>query len=1210
MSDLSVYIPQDRLRALARGDAMADRTLGAVLFADISGFVSLTEVLRNAFGARRGAEALAQQLDRVYSALIAEVERHGGSVIDFAGDAMICWYAESDAARRATASAIAMQHALRDMLRAAPETDRLEVLALKVVVTHGPARRFYLGDSAYRLIDVLAGATVARAASGDHLAQRGEVLLDEQSVIALDLSPANVRLWRGDPDSGSRFAVLAPGTVIAPRELAAPEPQPSVPANVLRDWIHPTQRADLAVSMTEFRPCAALFVRFAGIDYDAEGADGLLDEFVTHVQRVAARYDGALIQLTIGDKGSYAYVNFGVLRAHEDVARRAVRCGLELREKLRESAHLEALRIGIASGVMRVGAYGGQSRRAYGALGDDVNIGARLMELAAPDELLVSGPVGKAIERHFNSEPRPPLPMKGKAEPLLVFAVTGERRQRAMRLQEPVHALPMVGRAAELHMLSQGLDRALDSQAQLMRIVADAGMGKTRLLSEAIRLARKKGFDCYGGACQPDTPNTSYQPWKTICEALFDIDAEASERRQLRALEGAIDDLAPARVQAAPLLGGMLSLGIPDNDFTRTLEPDDRRSVLTALLEDCLREASRQTPLFLVIEDAHWIDDASEQLLSALSQRLADCRVCIVQTLRESRDAADGPVWIDISLRELTFEEAGDVIRAKLMQLYPMRTGAVPALLVQKLMARAQGNPYFLEELLNYLHDSGLDPRDVDRLGDIELPDSLHALVLSQIDQLGDHERTLLHAACVIGRRVNAGWLAGYYTDLGDQGAVEAALARLCGHGVMLADVGDMGPAYLFKHTVFQEVAYESMSFSMRTRLHDRLGRYLESQVSAGLVAEAQILDALAYHFSRGADADSQRLYLAKAADAALDLSAFASARDYLASLLRLIPASDSARAGVAFKLAEAHYRMGDFAGAIAVIKEAETSAANGAGRAAALTLLGEVTSDMGDHIGARTILGEAVALARASAEARIECRALYGLGDAHWRNGELTNAQNALGASLEIARQHGDVTREVFALGRLASVMQDQGDLDGAKSLFTDMHARASAAGNRERIMNATMNLGQIADKQGDFALGQRCGHEALALAREIGAQQTVALCLIGQASTFVHLGDYAAARVKLREGLSLAWRIGARPWVVWAVTICADLAYYEGQTERALALYGLAQRQPAFIRSFQRDLDARLADWQIDADTAATGLAQGGALELDATVRSLLRM
>ena len=188
---------------------------------------------------------------------------------------------------------------------------------------------------------------------------------------------------------------------------------------------------------------------------------------------------------------------------------RAVKAALELRNK----TELQ-LQMGITQGVMRVGAYGGETRKVFGALGDDVNLAARLMMTAKEDEILLSSHVHKAEAEQFTFEPRSPLPMKGKAEPLPVFAVTGESQKRAVRLQEPNYSLPMVGRQAELQRIEEKLDLAKEGKSQIIGIIAEAGLGKSRLVAEVIRSARRKGFVGFGGACQSDGIHTPYLAWK------------------------------------------------------------------------------------------------------------------------------------------------------------------------------------------------------------------------------------------------------------------------------------------------------------------------------------------------------------------------------------------------------------------------------------------------------------------------------------------------------------------------------------------------------------------------------------------------------------------------------------------------------------------------------------------------------------------------
>lgn len=919
---LPTYLPQDRLRVLARGETLPDRTTGSVLFADISGFTPLTEALRESLGPRRGAEELNKHLDAVYAALIVEVEKYGGSVLGFAGDAITCWFDENpeigrleigDSAppslisnrfsQRAVACAFALQTAMRAFAAIALPNGGMAALTLKVAIATGPARRFVVGDPDIHYIDALAGATVTRTAVAEHLTHKGEVLLDEATVNALGDSVTVIE-WRAE--GNERFAVAKQLLVTGDGLLEAPLTNtPLTNHSLLRPFILPhvydRETSGQGSFLTEFRPCAVLFVRFTGIDYEATDAQAQLDEFIRQLQTITARYEGAVLQLTIGDKGSYIYVNFGALSAHEDDARRAVKTALELKR----TSNLQ-LQMGLTQGVMRVGAYGGATRKTYGALGDEVNLAARLMSTAAVGEILLGGQIQKTTANDFVSEPRPPLPMKGKAEPLPVFAVTGERQHRAVRLQEPTYALPMVGRAKELQIIYDKLDLTVQGQSQVIGLIADAGLGKSRLVAEVIRAARKKGFTGYGGACQSDAVNTPYQAWKAIWQAFFGIDPQLPLKKQIRLLESEIEDKAPERVQALPLLGIVLDLEIPDNDFTQTLEPQYRQSGLRVLLEACLRAAARDEPLLIVIEDLHWIDALSHDLLEELARALSNSRLCFVLAYRppqlarlEAPRLEALPQFTRIELHELNQAEAEQAIRAKLAQLYPARSGALPIGLADKLMARSQGNPFYLEELLNYVRDRGLDPAN---LNQIELPDSLHTLILSRIDQLSEREKTTLRVASIVGRLFRAEWLMGYYPELGDFSKVKTDLEQLAKMDITPLDTPEPELAYLFKHIVTHEVTYESLPFATRAQLHEQLAIYLESIAAP--------VDMIAQHYGRSNNQAKQREYWQKAGDAAHAAFANETVLDYSERLRPLL--SEPRELGeLHLRCAQAYERLG-----------------------------------------------------------------------------------------------------------------------------------------------------------------------------------------------------------------------------------------------------------------------------------------------------------
>jgi class 3 adenylate cyclase len=854
VNSLHTYLPQDRLRAIANNTSLPDRISGSVLFADISGFTALTDSLHASLGSRKGAEELSKRLDAAFAALVTEVEGCGGSVIGFAGDAITCWFDGEGSEVRAVCTGLGMQTSFV----AFPD------LFLKVSIASGDARRFIVGDKTIQRIDVLAGETVSRSARGERMAGKGEVLVDEATT---QLLADGVKVSERREEYGDKFAVIKEFNT---QEKAQPQKIPVIDPVLLKEWVLP-QLQQREAFPSEFRPGAALFIRFIGIDYETDEAQGQLDKLVQEMQKTAVRYDGTLLQVTIGDKGSYAYINFGALISHEENARSAMKAALELRNKIELQ-----LQMGITQGLMLVGAYGGETRKTFGALGNDVNLAARLMTSAAEGEILLSIPVRKAVTKDFICEPHPPVPVKGIAELLTVFALTGERLQRAIRLQEPTYALPMVGRTNELQIINDKLDLAEQGKGQVIGITAEAGMGKSRLVAEVIRLACKKGFTGYGGACQSDAVNTPYQTWKSVWGAFFDVDPSAPLKKQMRSIEGEIEDHAPNRMGAMPLLNVVLDLEIPDNDFTKSLEPQYRKSALRALLEDCLRTASKDEPLLIVIEDMHWIDALSHDLLEELARAMAGNRVCFLlayrppqlQRLQAPRIEAM-PNFTKIDLPELNQTEAESAIRAKLLQLYPARGGALPESLVDALMRRAQGNPFYLEELLNYVRDRGLDPSDIQN---IELPDSLHTLILSRIDQLSEQEKTTLRVASIVGRLFRAQWLTGYYPELGSFLQVKAALDALDSLDITPLDSPEPELAYLFKHIVTHEVTYESLPFATRAKLHEQLARYLESIV--GATRESPIKETHTINFISSEKKEKKIAYMRPAAEAALNVSA------------------------------------------------------------------------------------------------------------------------------------------------------------------------------------------------------------------------------------------------------------------------------------------------------------------------------------------------
>ena len=730
MESANFYMPTDRRRAMLHDQHLPEQATGAVLFADISGFTPLTNALVAEFGARRGADELTRQLNLVYNALIAEVEQFGGSVIGFSGDAITCWFGDAEeqkpsihalldpsaatakiATQQAVASALAMQRTMTRFTTLELDYDMNVTLAIKTAIAAGTVRRILVGDPDIQLIDVLAGSTLDRVAATEQMAQKGEVLLDAETIAQVDKF-FNIQDWRTHPTTGIRYAVIhAAHQPIDPVGTNASDWR--VPEIAAQAWVLPAVYTRLLSQqgrfLAELRPATALFLRFEGLDYDQDEAAGAkLDAYVRWVQTLLARYEGSLIQLTTGDKGSYLYAAFGAPIAHDDDSLRAVAAALELRTPPIELAFITAVQIGISQGLMRVGAYGSDTRRTYGVLGEETNIAARLMGQATQGQILVSQPVVDAVADAYQLRELDLIQLKGRAEPQPVYALLGPRPQTNERLTK-LYATPLVGRDAELGIMTQGIEKVLAGIGHTLRIEGSAGVGKSHLTANFVEQAKARGLEVAVAACQSTSQNIAYFAGRQIARALFGLtNPEArSEAEQLTQIETAINIMNPNWQLRMPLLGDLLGLPIPDNPTTAAFDPRLRQEALISLAVEIAQTRARAQPLLLLFEDVHWIDEASQGMLLALARVIANAPILFLLVHRPpTRD--NDPFLTEIaSLPNQTYVPLDELSPTGVAELVHNRLGGkVAPLALALIQVQAQGNPFFTEELVDALIDA------------------------------------------------------------------------------------------------------------------------------------------------------------------------------------------------------------------------------------------------------------------------------------------------------------------------------------------------------------------------------------------------------------------------------------------------------------------------------------------------------------------------
>lgn len=891
MESLLAFIPEDRRLALAGGVELPDRAIGSVLFADISGFTPLTAALALELGVQRGAEEVLNQINPVYEAIIGELHRYGGSVMGFAGDSITCWF-DGDNGVRGVACALAMQTAMRPFATVKTPAGTPVSLAIKVAVTIGPARRFIVGDPEIQLIDVLAGRTLDHVAGAEKMAGKGDVVVGEEVVYALG-SSVEISEWRAAED-GTRYAVVhnlvdwpKPAPHLALNEIGLPESE-------AKSWALPPVYSRLQAGtkfLAELRPTVALFLRFSGIDYDNdEDAGRKLDAYVRWLQATAREQEGFLIQLTIGDKGSYAYLSFGAPVAHDDDSIRAVAAALDLLQLPDELDFITGNQIGISRGRVWVGECGANVRHTYGVMGNEVNMAARLMGKAAVGQILVRRRVADEARQSFQFRQLGLMTVKGGAEPIPVAEVTG--RQLVQSLQSTQFDRPLVGREAELGQLGRILDSVLAGRGQLVAVQGPTGIGKSHLLAVFQQSAMANGVQVVAGTPQRIFQTTTYYAWQQVIRQVFGLTTFSVEQNgeidvQIGELERALIQINPDWRIRMPLLGDLLGIPIPDNPTTAEFNPKQRQESLFRFIIEILRTWSRSQPLLVIFENAHWVDDTSRGLIEALAKSISDVPIMIMAASRSLAEVGtqSGVLYPARDLSNYHLVELGELDSDGIDRLIENLLGGRPSLLVKLLIqAKTQGNPFFTRELLDALRESNqlleeegkwvLSDSMVDTMRkanvlvqeegawvlakaadlstiNLGIPDSIHGVILARIDRLPDSHKPTIKVASVVGYSFELGLVAQVHPSILQRGVLRDQAHTLEERDFIVQDweghSGQDGDIYTFRQLATQEVSYETLLFTQRRELHQRLAELLEAQTP-------DAIDQIAYHAYLGED--------------------------------------------------------------------------------------------------------------------------------------------------------------------------------------------------------------------------------------------------------------------------------------------------------------------------------------------------------------------
>jgi class 3 adenylate cyclase/tetratricopeptide (TPR) repeat protein len=1179
---------------------------GIFLFGDVSGFTPLSEQLKSL--GQEGAELITGIINDLFTELVKILFYHGGSLLKFGGDALLGLFpcaSEKEVAEssmRAIQAALAMQEVMKqDRFAAIEAGGELRTLRIKCGISAGPYFAAHIGTTE-SMAYVTTGHTVNRAEQAEGQANPGEVII-AQEVYELVGNQLQAGPSRTEPEAGFYLVCRAPRLQGKTDHLAPDEPpegdlqaqitylvqrlnhlSPYLDAELLRRMI--TNPSEVQMP-PDHRPVTVMFANYVGIsdlvedlgDTHPDVITQRLNDYFVHMAQVVERYEGTLARMDQYAVGDRLVIFFGAPRAHEDDPRRAVNTALDMQQATRQ--HFAALqtpqgvyrfrqRIGINTGHLFAGNVGAAHlRQEYTLMGDDINVAARLMSSASWGEILVSRKSRDRVTAFFDLEDRGKLEVKGKTTPIDAFLVRGHRdaigRVRGLGTGQS----RLIGREDALHTLHQcakGLNRG---KGCILSVIGESGLGKTRLMrefrAELLGQEDMKDVRWLAGQALSFSEHTSHWLAAQMLVADLELGPEANQDDALFTLWERGETLLgkdTAR-EAIPFLAHLMDLQL-EGEWARwvaELDPQVRQKQTFWAAREFFTAAAQQHPTIITLDDLHWADEASLDLVTDLLGATIHAPLMICLVFRPLRDrgcwdlrhhaASTFPHrYTEVTLPPLSKAQS-EALLGELLPGAEFTPGTS-----REILLKSAGNPFYLEEIVRSLIEAGAvtcderQPDDVkapvtarpgsvasqparktwrvtSRVQQITVPDTLQGIIIARIDRLTEDVRQVLQMAAVIGRQFPLGIL---HRLAEAKAEVEAWLAHLersdLIHPLELAPE----PTYIFSDALVQEVAYDNLLVRRRQRFHKQVGTTLE-EIFAGRLEQA--CELLAYHFSRSDDSKRAGAYLEMAGRKAQAEFANETAIQYYTALLERLGDQEDRREMQFDTLAHRQEIFGLIGQPEAREKDLEAmldladQLQDKRRHSDALNELADLYQWTGRYAEARVAAEEALALKSLLADSAGQATAHHQLGVLSYYTGDYGSAQSALEHAVSLWQEAGDRKGEAWSLMYLGMIQFFQGDLGLAAKYHGDALQMARTRQDWFQEGIHLTNAARVSLRLGEYDQALAQLDESLRIKMRVGDRTGQGFSLFYKGLALIYLGQLAAAEATLEDSLKLRKQI-----------------------------------------------------------------------------------
>ncbi len=1173
------FIHQNYAHGNMKGDFQA-----VGLFIDISGFSTMTEALM-AHGPH-GAEVLAGVMQSVFDSFAECIYAQNGMIITIEGDALTALFSVDEHAGHTSSQALAAAWEIQQLLEKNRQVQTpygsFEI-QVKMGLAGGDVHWGILTSAEDARATVAKTATVAERATyyfqgsavdvcaeAEHFAKAGEIVMDFALFEQMRFQVSGERV-----ESFVRIAKLQPEQVSqlpAPVSFDIPATDPKILSRFFPEALLQQRAGDLQRA-GEFRQIVNVFISLPTIRNETQ-----LASFADTMFDLADRYGGLYKRIDFGDKGSNLLLFWGAPLAYENDVERALNFIFDL-----QTLTSIPINAGITYQIAHAGFIRSSLLEEYTCYGWGLNLAARFMTAARRGEIWVD----EGIMR--------------KARHLFDFDFEGEKEFKGFARKQPVYILverklddksffsgKMVGRQAELVRLEEFCEPLWRSNGDplgngkspgAMVVLGEAGIGKSRLLHVFAEKLEDQGKPLQWATCQTDEilrePLNPIRYWLLRYFEQTEANPEARNKRSFnRILDDLIEETMVKHVELAEeldrtrsFLGGLVNLFWSDSLFSQ-LDPESRGENIQIALTSFFKAISLQKPVIIFLEDVHWLDEETRNFLprfarSLLSDESQVYPVGILATARNRGRQAllgDNLPYDSILLDEV---QPDDLVRMAANELGAPVSDDLGRLLIE----RADGNPFYTEQIIRYLQEGNFIEYRHDQYHLVEeysqqpLPADVRSLLVARLDRLDLKVKNVVHAAAVIGREFAFNLLDGVLENE-ENLSEKVNNAEAASIWVALDEV-----RYLFKHNLLRDVAYEMMLLTQRKKYHARIVEAIERIYAGDL---SQHFGQLAFHSETSGNDPKALLYLQKAGEQARDVYRNRLAFDFYRRALKLAGESErSLRFDLLVEIENLNNLLGNYSDHLGILDAlAEILDEQSAMIGEEISLFDWQTrmariSDryatyymvIGDYAKAAELAEQAVGLAQEAGFHAGTLEATITWAMALYRQASYSLALDIVAEAIQTARQENELSWLGKLLNMSGLIAMETRELSSVQQCFEESRKIAQEVGNLMDEAMVLNNLGILAGSLGDYSQVLACYLESLAIAQKVGYRRGEGLVLGNLGWVSGILGDYTSSRSYCEQNLRINREVGSLEGEAYALINLSAAYIHIGETSQALS-------------------------------------------------------